>query len=264
MRPRRQKSFGRSIVVLAVRSWFGFSILSPSPVRLCVDASRRRFFSLVSTHPLCVYFLHISCSLLPPNPTLPRSPAASATTALDSSSLRRCSKGPGKRAPSTRTPPPPRLRWQPPPLRTPDPSPLAHECSKRIYTCSAPAVVPPATLPLPPRCRSRLCGPGLYRVSHCRGCHRNAVDVGGGGAQGPHRLCPLPDFLASPLTCRKVCTRHPHPTPPSPLSIRQNLHPPPSQCACGPGGADPVGDRVGFEARSSATTSASTQCAAPR
>jgi hypothetical protein len=51
------------------------------------------------------------------------------------------------------------------------------------------------------------------RGTHSRGHRRDAADAGGGGAPALDRLCPRLDFLASPITSRKVRTCHPHPTP---------------------------------------------------
>ena len=58
----------------------------------------------------------------------------------------------------------------------------------------------------------------MMEASRCRGSHsrghcRDTADAEGGGAPALHRLYPLLDFLASPITSRKVRTCHPHPTP---------------------------------------------------
>jgi hypothetical protein len=91
-------------------------------------------------------------------------------------------------------------------MNVPDESthaPLPLSCRQQHYP-------PPLTRS---RRRSRPRGPRRYRVSHYRGRRRNAIDAEGGGAPDPHRLCPLPDFLASPHTCRKVCpSLPPNPT----------------------------------------------------
>jgi hypothetical protein len=72
----------------------------------------------------------------------------------------------------------------------------------------------------------------MMEASRCRGSHsrghcRDTADAEGGGAPALHRLYPLLDFLASPITSRKVRTCHPHPTPPHPLRclFAMNPHP---------------------------------------